>query len=215
MLNPLPENSLKKTTPSRSLPQKPRHQFVKEVQSLGYEKIIGIDEVGRGALSGPIIVAAVEIYEPVVGVNDSKLLSAKQRVLLANQITQNSKQLSFGQASNKEIDLLGLSAALELAYQRCLEHMIFDLALTDSYTLKEMTHIKAIKGDQLFYPVAAASIVAKVFRDQLMSVYHHFHPKYSWQKNAGYGTLEHKEALETVGLTSLHRISFLRETAGE
>src|SRR3990167_4278265 len=188
MPNPLPENSSKKTKGSKNLPPRPRHQFIKEVQSLGYEKVIGIDEVGRGALSGPIIVAAVEIYVPIVGINDSKLLSARRRVLLANQITQSSRQLSFGQASNNEIDRLGLSAALELAYQRCLEHMIFDLVLTDFYTLKGLRHIKAIKGDQLFYPVAAASVVAKVYRDQLMAVYHHFHPRYSWQKNAGYGT---------------------------
>ena len=93
--------------------------------------------------------------------------------------------------------------------------MIFDLVLTDFYTLKGLRHIKAIKGDQLFYPVAAASVVAKVYRDQLMAVYHHFHPRYSWQKNAGYGTSEHKKALETIGRTSLHRTSFLRETAGE
>ena len=142
----------------------------------GYSHVLGIDEVGRGALAGPVVVAAVEIYRPIVGINDSKLLSANKRVLLARQITQESQQLSFGQASNIEIDKLGLSAALELAYMRCLERMVFDLVLTDNYHLSNLPYIRSIKGDQLFYPVSAASIVAKVFRDQVMSVYHSFHP---------------------------------------
>ena len=209
MPNLSPENSLKKTKGLRSPPPRPRHQFVKEVQSLGYEKIIGIDEVGRGALSGPIIVAAVEIYLPMIGVTDSKLLPAKQRGLLARQVIQASQQLSFGQASNIEIDSLGLSSALRLAYERCLERMAFDLVLTDNYSLPNIPHVKCVKGDQLFYPVSAASIIAKVFRDQLMAIYHQFHPQYSWDSNAGYGTLEHKRALDSVGPSPLHRQSFL------
>jgi ribonuclease HII len=211
MPNPLPENSSKKTKGSKRLPQRPRHQFVKEVKSLGYEKVIGIDEVGRGALSGPIIVAAVEIYVPIVGINDSKLFSANKRVLLTRQIIQESQQLSFGQASNIEIDSLGLSAALRLAYQRCLERMIFDLVLTDDYKLPSLPYVKCIKGDQLFYPVSAASIVAKVFRDQLMNVYHSFYPRYYWLQNAGYGTPAHKKALDLIGPSPLHRQSFLKE----
>ncbi|MCR4277391.1 MAG: ribonuclease HII, partial [Candidatus Berkelbacteria bacterium] len=169
MPNPLPENSSKKTKGSKK--PLPSLRFIKKVKDLGYERIVGIDEVGRGALSGPVVVAAVEIYVPIVGINDSKLLSAKQRLSLSDQIAQGSQQLSFGQASNDEIDNLGLRAALELAYQRCLEQMTFDLVLTDNYYLSAHPHIKSIRGDQFFYPVAAASIVAKVYRDRLMRVY--------------------------------------------
>ncbi|MDO8649694.1 MAG: ribonuclease HII [Candidatus Berkelbacteria bacterium] len=209
MPNLLPENSSKKTKGSRNPLPKPRHQFIKSVQSLGYKKIIGIDEVGCGALAGPVVVAAVEIYLPIIGINDSKLLSAKQRFLLNNLITHNSQQLSIGQASNAEIDHLGLSVALELAYQRCLEKITFDLVLTDNFRLPNLPYIKIVKGDQLFYPVSAASIVAKVFRDQLMCVYDSFHPHYCWHQNAGYGTPAHKKALDTIGPSLLHRQSFL------
>src|SRR3990167_7629967 len=134
MPNPLPENSSKTTTGSKNLfPRPPRHQFVKDVQSLGYERVIGIDEVGRGALAGPIVVAAVEIYQPIAGVHDSKLLSRVKRELLSEQILRQAKQICIAQASNFEIDALGLSAAQALAYQRCLEGMTFDLVLTDFY----------------------------------------------------------------------------------
>ena len=152
---------------------------------------------------------AVEIYHPLTGVHDSKLISVKQRILLAGEIELYSQQLSFGQASNIEIDVLGLSEALELAYQRCLEKMVFDLVLTDNYRISNHPHIKIVKGDQFFYPVAAASIVAKVFRDQLMGVYHQFYPQYSWRNNAGYGTPAHKKALDVIGPSPLHRQSFL------
>lgn len=189
--------------------QRPRPKFVKDLQSLGYKTIVGVDEVGRGALAGPLVVAAVEIYRPILGINDSKLLSASRRELLADQISRSALQIAFGSASNDEIDQLGLSAAQELAYHRCLDVMTFDLVLTDNYWLKPIRHIKAVKGDSLFYPVAAASIVAKVYRDQLMSVYHQAHPEYLWGQNAGYGTLAHIKALDAIGPSPLHRKSFL------
>jgi len=187
----------------------PNPKFLKELKAFGYQRIIGIDEVGRGALAGPIVVSAVEIYQPIDAVNDSKLLSAGMRQKIAEQISRRSEQISFGQASNDEIDQLGLAAAQRLAYQRCLEFIEFDLVLTDYYVLKDIKHIKAIKGDQLFYPVAAASIMAKVYRDQLMRTYHHFHPGFGWDKNVGYGTSEHLRFIKSAGSSPLHRISFL------
>ncbi|MEK7170980.1 MAG: ribonuclease HII [Patescibacteria group bacterium] len=187
----------------------PRHQFVKDLQSLGYEKIIGVDEVGRGALAGPLVVAAVEIYRPIPGINDSKLLTASQRESLVYQIRRSALQIAFGSASNDEIDQLGLSAAQRLAYQRALADLDFDLLLTDHIHPWGVTRfISAIKGDSLFYPVAAASIVAKVYRDQLMSVYHQFHPQYNWLQNAGYGTDQHQKMTMKHGSTALHRRSF-------
>lgn len=182
------------------------------MRQLGYQRIVGIDEVGRGALAGPLVVGAVEIYQPIDGITDSKQISGFQRELLANQIIQSAVQISFGQASNAEIDRLGLSKAQQLAYKRALVKMNFDLLLTDHYHLTGVPRfISAKKGDSLFYPVAAASIVAKVYRDQLMSMYHQFQPEYNWQKNAGYGTRSHYQALDNFGLTTLHRRSFLKK----
>ncbi|MDP3992703.1 MAG: ribonuclease HII [bacterium] len=213
MPNRLPADSSKKTIRrallAKNRSQRPRPRFVKDLQLLGYERIVGVDEVGRGALAGPLVVAAVEIYQPINGINDSKLLTRAKRELLSDLISQSAKQVRFGQASNLEIDELGLAAAQRLAYERCLDGMSFDLALTDFYALKGIKHLKAIKGDQLFYPVAAASIVAKVHRDQLMSVYHQAHPDYLWADNAGYGTRAHKKALGSIGPSPLHRQSFL------
>ncbi len=187
----------------------PRHEFVKAVQRLGYDKIVGVDEVGRGALAGPVVVGAVELNHPIDGINDSKLLTGSRRTELAALIARHARQISFGQASNEEIDQLGLGAALKLAYHRCLDRIEFDLVLTDHYALKRITHLRAVRGDSLFYPVAAASIVAKVYRDQLMSVYHQFHPQFNWRKNVGYGTLEHRQLVNKIGPSPLHRRSFL------
>lgn len=190
--------------------RRPRPRFVKDLRLLGYKTIVGIDEVGRGALAGPLVVAAVEIYQPINGINDSKLLSAQKRELLAHQIHYSALQISFGIASNDEIDQLGLAAAQRLAYERALADISVDLLLTDRvHPAGVPRFISAIRGDSLFYPVAAASIVAKVYRDRLMSVYHQAHPEYCWRQNAGYGTLAHKKALDAIGPCPLHRQSFL------
>lgn len=151
----------------------------------------------------------MEINFAIPGINDSKLIGISQRQKLSDQIKLRSKQISFGQVSNDEIDQLGLVAAQKLAYQRCLDDMVFDLILTDNYELELIRHIKAVKGDQLFYPVAAASIVAKVYRDQLMQTFHRAHPEYDWQSNAGYLTAKHLSAISKYGQTPLHRRTFL------
>ena len=157
--------------------------------------------------------AAVEIYRPILGINDSKQLTPSQRRCLAKEIKRHAVQIYFGQASNDEIDSLGLATAQRLAYYRCLEHISADLVLTDNISLPNppylFKYIKSVKGDQFFYPVAAASIVAKVFRDRVMKIYHQFHPQYNWRNNAGYGTPAHKKALDAIGPSPLHRTSFL------
>lgn len=173
------------------------------------ERVVGLDEVGRGALAGPVVVAMVEITARINGVRDSKQLTARSREYLAEQIIRKSRQLSIGLATNADIDRLGLTAALEKAYANSLENVKADLFLTDAWHLPNRPCLRAIKGDQLFYQVAAASIVAKVYRDQLMRVYDRFFPNYGWKSNVGYGTPEHRKALEAIGPSSLHRQSFL------
>lgn len=157
-----------------------------------------------------MVVAAVEIYQPIDGINDSKLLSVQKRELLAGQIRNFALQISFGVVSNDEIDQLGLAAAQKLAYERCLNYLEFDLVLTDHVHPPGVPRfISAVRGDSLFYPVAAASIVAKVYRDQLMRESAEKFPNYSWHKNVGYGTFEHQKALVAFGPSPLHRQSFL------
>jgi len=190
----------------------PSGKFLQELRSLGYERIVGVDEVGRGALAGPICVAAVEISREIAGIDDSKKITANQRERICEIIRQQAVQISYGWASNAEIDQLGLAPALNIAYERALRPVDIDLLLTDNYTPSYvLKHIRAVRGDQLFYPVAAASIVAKVCRDQLMRVYAEQFPNYLWQFNAGYGTPAHKKVLDALGPCPLHRRSFLHQ----
>lgn len=191
----------------------PEFELLQELKSsFGYKKIIGLDEVGRGAIAGPLVVAAVEVGADVVGVTDSKKLSVSQRELIGHKLVSFSNQISLGIVSNEEIDKLGLAQAQKLAYQRALEKMDGDIFLTDFVKLpKPYKNIRAIKGEDLFYPVAAASILAKVYRDQLMRCYHRFFPKYGWNTNVGYGSISHQISITELGPTPLHRHSFLKK----
>lgn len=192
-------------------PKKPRFEFIHQLQNLGYQRIVGLDEVGRGALAGPVVVAAVELTTFIEGVTDSKALPALRRSSLATIIRSQANQLQIGEASNQEIDTLGLAAALRLAYERALTQIKADLLLTDAYTPpSSIKFLSAHRGDSLFFPVAAASITAKVYRDTLMQEHHQKFPAYCWDKNVGYGTREHQEAIKKYGSSPLHRQSFLK-----
>lgn len=190
-------------------PSKPEFLFLERLGKTGFKRIVGLDEVGRGSLAGPLVVAAVELEREIAGLDDSKRLSPNRRASLAAEVHRQARQIRFGQVSNQEIDELGLARAQRLAYQRSLELVEADLILTDNYHLSIGGRcLCAVRGDRLFYPVAAASIVAKVYRDQLMRVYHQFFPCYGWGRNAGYLTAEHKQALGHCGPSPLHRLSF-------
>lgn len=194
---------------------KPEFLFVERLGKAGFKRIVGLDEVGRGSLAGPLVVAAVELTLEIADIDDSKRLNPSQRASLAAKIHRGAKQIRFGQVSNKEIDELGLTGAQRLAYQRSLELIDADLILTDNYYPPIASRcLSAVRGDQLFYPVAAASIVAKVYRDQLMKLYDRFFPAYLWESNVGYATAQHLQALKMHGLSPLHRESFLTRRAG-
>lgn len=173
-----------------------------------YPRIVGIDEVGRGALAGPIVVAAVEISTEIRGVKDSKLLTRSQRESLSVLLQDACSQLEYGMASNDEIDSLGISRALKLAYDRALKNITTDLILTDNVSLLKLPHMRSIKGDQIFYPTAAASIAAKVYRDNFMRQLHSEFPFYDWENNVGYGTRKHLDGIKKNGLCHWHRRSF-------
>ncbi len=199
--------------PKKPSQPKPAPDFSVEVslrRERGAQRIVGVDEVGRGALAGPLIVAAVELTTEIPGINDSKLVTAIQRHILSQHIRTLAEQIRFGWATNTEIDELGLAAAQRLAYNRALENINAELVLTDNISL-ERPHISKVRGDQYFYSVATASIVAKTLRDTLMRSYHQFLPNYLWDRNAGYGTQAHFDAIQRHGISSLHRTSFLAD----
>lgn len=187
---------------------RPNWPLYLSLKKLGFERIVGVDEVGRGALAGPIVVAAVEIDELIEGVTDSKLITRPRRATYDTNIRELAKQLSIGVATNEEIDSLGINEAQKLAYGRALEKISTDLVLTDFVHLDTHKYLTSVKGDQLFYPVSAASIVAKVYRDNLMYELHQQFPTYDWQNNVGYGTKKHLDAIKKNGLCSWHRRSF-------
>lgn len=154
--------------------------------------------------------AAVELPTKIIGVTDSKLLTRIVQEELAVAIKQSAVQRQFGLVTSTEIDRLGMTAALQLAYARALENIEADLLLTDFITLPGYAHFRAVKGDSLFYPVAAASIAAKVYRDNIMRQLHADFEPYAWDQNVGYGTARHMDAVQKLGSTIHHRTSFLR-----
>lgn len=175
-----------------------------------FSHIVGLDEVGRGALAGPVVVGAVELDAFLPDIKDSKVLSANQRQRSAQEIVANASQIAIGLASNQEVDELGIQKAQQLAYERALGQINADVILLDYVDFPSASpRIRAVHGETLFFPVAAASIVAKAYRDQLMRCYSRFFPEYNWQSNVGYGTHQHREAIHKHGPTALHRKSFL------
>jgi ribonuclease HII len=176
--------------------------------------IAGIDEAGRGPLAGPVVASAV-ILDPsyeIAGIKDSKQLSAKQREKLAIRIRQHALTWSVGQASPEEIDCLNILQATFLAMQRAVKalNIIPDRILVDGtqsppFSIPTQT---LIKGDQTSTVIGAASILAKVTRDQIMCSLHEAYPEYGFNQHKGYGTLMHRKALEQYGYTPVHRLSF-------
>ena len=175
--------------------------------------IAGVDEAGRGPLAGPVVAAAV-ILNPEVNlllVNDSKKLSKKKRELALDEIKNNSLAISIGMASPEEIDELNILEATKLAIKRALDNLdiTLELVLIDHVKLNyEVKTISITKGDQLSLSIAAASIVAKTYRDNLMDEYHLLYPEYGFNKHAGYPTKKHVEAIKLHGITPIHRKTF-------
>lgn len=176
--------------------------------------VCGVDEVGRGPLAGPVVAAAV-ILDPKtipIGLDDSKKLSEKKRVLLCPLIYDKAIAVSVAEATVAEIDELNILEASMLAMRRAVEGLEVSAAsaLVDGNREPGLS-IPArtlIKGDSRSLSIAAASIVAKVFRDQLMKNLADEFPDYGWEQNAGYGTRQHMDALKLVGVTPHHRQSF-------
>lgn len=181
----------------------------------GYAFIAGMDEVGRGAWAGPIVVAAVMLHpnaRRVRGVRDSKLLTPAARERLFPLIVENALAWAVGAVSHRIIDRIGIVAALRQAMHCALEKLSHppDYVLTDAFALQWRAPVAAVPdGDRRVQSIAAASIVAKVWRDRLMRTFHHRYPQYSFDRNKGYGTALHERALRQHGMSPIHRCSFV------
>lgn len=192
----------------------------------GAKAIMGVDEVGRGALCGDVVAAAVVLHpdHSIEGIRDSKKLSSKRRAALAEQIMERS-WWTVGVMDSASIDDVNireatLDAAAHAVFKHCLasDSRSFDIVLCDGglhlrsrlahLNLEHVPTMAVIKGDQWFESIGAASIVAKVFRDKQMSAYHDIWPEYGFNTNAGYGTKFHVSAINSYGLLPIHRRSF-------
>jgi len=175
--------------------------------------IAGVDEVGRGPWAGPVVAAAVILARGAVpdGLDDSKALSKARREALFDEIT-GAATIGCGMASVAEIDTLNILQASLLAMTRAVEALgsAPHMALVDGNRAPRLAcPVKTVvKGDAKSLSIAAASIIAKVTRDRLMAELAIEHPAYGWERNAGYGTAEHREGLQLVGICRHHRKSF-------
>lgn len=175
--------------------------------------IIGVDEVGRGPLAGPVISAAIILNKEKIpeGINDSKKLSKKKREVINEElISQHS--FAIGIASVEEIDKINILQASLLAMKRAVLNLNIkpQTILVDGNKLPDLEYnmYPIIKGDSKSISIAAASIIAKVYRDKLMQDLSLQYPGYYWEKNSGYGTKQHLLALDNLGVTPIHRKSF-------
>ncbi len=175
----------------------------------------GCDEAGRGCLAGPVVAAAVilpqDFSHPLL--NDSKKLSDKQRRFLRPIIEQNALAYCVGFVSNQEIDKINILQASFLAMNRAIEGLKQkpELLLIDGNRFNNKTDIAfqcIVKGDSLYQSIAAASILAKTYRDDYMLNLHKEFPKYHWDKNMGYPTKQHRQAIIENGISPFHRKSF-------
>ncbi|MEG0075645.1 MAG: ribonuclease HII [Eubacterium sp.] len=181
----------------------------------GYHAICGIDEVGRGPLAGPVVCAAVIMPADsrILKVDDSKKLSAKMRETLNERILKEAVAVEFGLKTPEEIDQMNILNATKNAMENAVNAMkvVPDLLLIDAVTINTKVETRAIiHGDAVCYSIAAASIVAKVYRDKLMKKYHEQYPEYGFDRNMGYGTAEHIAAIKAHGITPIHRLSFVK-----
>lgn len=190
----------------------------------GKDYIVGIDEVGRGPLAGPVVTAAVVLPKDfdAIWVDDSKKLSEKRRLQVAKEIKEKAIAYALGKVGPQMIDQVNIRQATIMAMKGTLELLEqnlkqacggqVDMVLIDAMTLDGVEHEQRsiIKGDATSASIAAASILAKVERDKYMIKQAEKYPQYGWIKNKGYGTKEHMEALKLYGPTPIHRMTFLK-----
>ncbi|MEN8888169.1 MAG: ribonuclease HII [Celeribacter marinus] len=192
----------------------PDYSFETHATARGYSRIVGVDEVGRGPLAGPVTACAVWLDPNRIpdGLNDSKALTEKRRLMLYEQIMEVA-DVSIASCSVEEIDEINILQASLLAMERAVAGLSVaaDYVLVDGNKIPKAFGVDAeaiVKGDARSVSISAASIVAKTWRDSLMVDLAQQHPGYGWEKNAGYGTKLHLDGLRNLGVTPHHRRSF-------
>jgi len=189
-------------------------QYEDEARAQGHAAIAGLDEVGRGALCGPVVACAVVLGEgfDVEGIDDSKRLTEKQREAAARRVREAARAFCVGIADHREIDRLNILRATYLAMERAVAGLSVgpDVVLVDALVVPGIPAPQRpiVKGDALSVSIAAASIVAKVARDALMREWDVRYPGYGLARNMGYASQLHREALRQMGPTEIHRRSF-------
>ena len=194
-------------------------QYERALLAKGLQYIAGVDEVGRGPLAGPVVCAAVVMplddESIIVGVDDSKKLSAKKREMLAEEIKKRALAYTIVEVSEKEIDEINILEATKLGMKKALEtlELVPQSVLTDgNMTLDiDFPQRSVIGGDALCYSIGAASIIAKVYRDKMMDDYAKEYPQYAFDSNKGYGTAAHIQAIKEYGLCPIHRRTFTKK----
>lgn len=216
--------------------QLPNFSFERKLWQRGYRIIAGVDEVGRGALAGPVVAGCVA-FAPITNyqfsifnqfskkliINDSKKLTAKQRERADRWIKRNALAWGIGEASVAQINKFGIKKATEIAFRRAIKNckVKIDYLLIDAFFipyvrgLRRKKQTAIINGDEKSLSIAAASIIAKVYRDRLMQKLQNSKIQklqvYGWSKNKGYGTKEHQDAIKKYGTTRYHRKLFVRK----
>ena len=187
--------------------------YEKELYAQGIQLIAGVDEVGRGPLAGPVVAAAVILPEncKIPGLNDSKKIPKSKHQAIYQAVLDQALSVGIGVKDNQVIDQVNIYEATKLAMLEAIQeldqqpqHLLIDAMKLDL----PISQTSIIKGDANSLSIAAASIVAKVTRDQMMAAYDQEYPDYEFGQNAGYGTSKHLEGLEKYGVTPIHRRSF-------
>ena len=187
--------------------------YEKELYAQGIQLIAGVDEVGRGPLAGPVVAAAVILPEncKIPGLNDSKKIPKSKHQAIYQAVLDHALSVGIGVKDNQVIDQVNIYEATKLAMLEAIQeldqqpqHLLIDAMKLDL----PISQTSIIKGDANSLSIAAASIVAKVTRDQMMAAYDQEYPGYDFGQNAGYGTTKHLEGLEKYGVTPIHRRSF-------
>lgn len=182
----------------------------------GYSLVCGVDEVGRGSFAGPVCVGAVifsKDFQLIDGIADSKLLKPRQREKLAEEIKKSALCWNVAEVSVYKINKLGIGKATQMAFRKALRQCSVqaDFVLIDAFYIKHLNRKrqKAVKdGDKICASISAASIIAKVYRDNLMKKLSKKYPQYGFGKHKGYGTKRHQQAIKKYGLSKIHRRSF-------
>lgn len=192
------------------------HKQEKELKN-NYPILVGVDDAGRGPLAGPVYAACVCLPTGIFinGLNDSKKISEKKRNIIATEIKEQAFFYTYGYSSVKEIDNFNILNATMLAMSRAIAKcpIIPDCCLVDGNVLPDTINCNGkavIKGDLLMPSIAAASILAKTKRDEIMTYIHKIVPEYSFDRHKGYGTKAHHEALKSYGQSIFHRETFLK-----